>query len=174
MKSFYMTLPSNASMKTYPNNTLSHYYTTLPKRVRLEGEWECGLVEVHYTRSWYNMTDGHVDVFITDDDNRFVGFPIALEPQVIDDVADLVKKLNAKRAIDWRFRNDYPYEFVLEEDRVKIKLQPKTNSLNVFVPSSASTSVTSSIRGRGQRPSRPYFLQTSRVDSPVSTFTRTS
>ncbi len=41
---FYLTLPSNASMKMYPDNTLAHYITNLPQRIDLTGEWECGLV----------------------------------------------------------------------------------------------------------------------------------
>lgn len=52
---FYLTLPSNASMDTHPDNTLTHYVTTLPKRILLRGQWECGLVEVQYPHSWYNI-----------------------------------------------------------------------------------------------------------------------
>ena len=45
---FYMTLPSNASMKSHPDNTLAHYITDLPQRIDLTGEWECGLAETQY------------------------------------------------------------------------------------------------------------------------------
>ena len=51
----YLTLPSNASMSLYPGNTLTNYITALPQRVRLEGQWECGLVEIQYCHSWYNV-----------------------------------------------------------------------------------------------------------------------
>ena len=54
---FYLTLPSNASMHTHPDNTLTHYVTTLPKRILLQGQWECGLVEVQYPHSWHNVVD---------------------------------------------------------------------------------------------------------------------
>ena len=54
---FYLTLPSNASMKRHPENTLTHYVTTLPRRVDLSGEWECGAVSVQYPHPWYNVRE---------------------------------------------------------------------------------------------------------------------
>lgn len=50
-----MTLPSNASMKLYPSNTVAQYQTLLPQRIELEGKWEVGLVEFSYPVSWYNI-----------------------------------------------------------------------------------------------------------------------
>ena len=35
--------------------TLTHYITTLPQRVSLSGQWECGLVEIQYPHTWYNV-----------------------------------------------------------------------------------------------------------------------
>ena len=52
---FYLTLLSNASMKMYPDNTLAHYITDLPRRIDLTGEWECGLAEIQYQHTWYNI-----------------------------------------------------------------------------------------------------------------------
>ena len=52
---FYMTLPSNASMKMYPDNTLAHYITDLPRLIDMTGEWECGLAEIQYPHTWYNI-----------------------------------------------------------------------------------------------------------------------
>ena len=47
---FYLTLPSNAS-----NNTFAHYITDLPRLIDLTGEWECGLAEIQYSTTWYNI-----------------------------------------------------------------------------------------------------------------------
>ena len=52
---FYLTLPSSASLDLHPDNTLTHYITTLPQRVSLSGQWECGLVEIQYPHTWYNV-----------------------------------------------------------------------------------------------------------------------
>ena len=52
---FYLTLPSNSSMNYFPNNTLTHYTTKLPKIMDLDGTWEIGLAEIQYPHSWYNV-----------------------------------------------------------------------------------------------------------------------
>ena len=52
---FYLTLHSNASMNMYPDNMLAHYITDLPQRIDLTGEWECGLAEIQYPHTWYNI-----------------------------------------------------------------------------------------------------------------------
>ena len=55
---FFLTLPSNSSMHLFPENTLAHYQTQLAQPIHLEGTWECGLSEIFYPRSWYNVTKG--------------------------------------------------------------------------------------------------------------------
>ena len=59
---FYLVLPSNSSMSMYPNNTLAQYVTNLPRRIRLSGEWECGLTEIHYPHDWYNVRGARLTV----------------------------------------------------------------------------------------------------------------
>ena len=49
----YLTLPNNSSMNYFPNNTLTHYTTKLPKIMDLNGAWEIGLAEILYPHSWY-------------------------------------------------------------------------------------------------------------------------
>ena len=61
---FYVTLPSNASMKTHPDNTLTRYVTDLPQRIDLTSEWECGLAEIQYPHTWYNVTNNDVWLFL--------------------------------------------------------------------------------------------------------------
>ena len=61
---FYMTLPSNASMKTHLDNTLTHYITDLSQRIDLTGEWEFGLAEIQYPHTWYNVTENDVWLFL--------------------------------------------------------------------------------------------------------------
>ncbi len=58
---FYVTLPCNASSLVYPENRISSYTTRLAKAINLKGQWEVGLAEIEYPRSWYNFNDedGH-------------------------------------------------------------------------------------------------------------------
>ena len=61
---FYVTLPSNASMDTYPNNTVTDYATKLPHPLELDGQWEVGLVEMTYPITWYNVERGECHLLI--------------------------------------------------------------------------------------------------------------
>ena len=56
MAHFYLTLPSNSSMKFYPNNTVQKFTTRLENQISLNGEWEVGLFELEYKRSWYTIS----------------------------------------------------------------------------------------------------------------------
>ena len=48
MSHFYLTLPSNASMKYHENNTAAKYTTQLPNALDLNGDWEVALSEIIY------------------------------------------------------------------------------------------------------------------------------
>jgi hypothetical protein len=54
MSQFYITLPSDSSVKYFPNNTVAHYTTKLPESLNLNGDYEVGLSEIIYTKSWHN------------------------------------------------------------------------------------------------------------------------
>ena len=58
MAHFYVTLPSDNSIKFYPNNTVAHFTTKLPHRIRLDGDYEVGLAEFIYPHSWFNFSKG--------------------------------------------------------------------------------------------------------------------
>lgn len=58
MDQFYLTLPSNSSMEFYPNNTTAKFTTQLRRRITLHGNWEVGLVEIHFPHSFFNVRRG--------------------------------------------------------------------------------------------------------------------
>jgi hypothetical protein len=64
MSHFHLTLPSNASMKYYPGNTVAKYTTKLSNRIELDGDWEVGLAEIIYPNSWYNMKEEYMKEYI--------------------------------------------------------------------------------------------------------------
>ena len=45
-KIFYLTLPSNSSMTTFPDNTVANFRVKLPQTLDLSGRWEVGLTEI--------------------------------------------------------------------------------------------------------------------------------
>src|SRR5688572_14956928 len=55
MTHFYLTLPSNSSQELFPNNTLTEFTTQLPSTIELTNEWEVGLAEIMFPRSWYTI-----------------------------------------------------------------------------------------------------------------------
>ena len=50
----------------YPDNTLAHYITDLPRRIDMTGEWECRLAEIQYPHTWYNVTEEDVWFFLSE------------------------------------------------------------------------------------------------------------
>jgi len=50
--SFYITLPSNASLDLYPKNTLTNYTTQLPVPLKFDVPYEVALVEMVFRQSW--------------------------------------------------------------------------------------------------------------------------
>ena len=65
---FYLTLPSDGSMATFPNNTVAQFKTLLPQRIDLtDGEWEVGLSEMMYGTSVKNIfqEEAFFDLLIT-------------------------------------------------------------------------------------------------------------
>ena len=65
---FHLTLPSDGSMETFPDNTLAHFKTLLPQTLDLsEGEWEVGLTEMMFPNNLENIddvTEAMVDILI--------------------------------------------------------------------------------------------------------------
>ena len=54
---FLVTLPSNSSESTFPENTIANFTTYLPQEITLDGEYEAALCEIQYTNLFYNVPD---------------------------------------------------------------------------------------------------------------------
>ena len=52
---FYITLPSNASLDVYPNNTLTKYAVQLPRTLYVKDRYEVALAEIMYPVSWQTL-----------------------------------------------------------------------------------------------------------------------
>lgn len=62
---FYLALPSDSSMDSFPNNTLASVTTRLPHMLDLDGSWEMGLAEIQYPHSWYNVRKHELWILFT-------------------------------------------------------------------------------------------------------------
>jgi len=68
--SFYVTLPSNGSKKFFPENNTNSYKNQLAREIRVDGDWEVALTEIHYpqtTKSLENVGKIQILVFRFDD-----------------------------------------------------------------------------------------------------------
>lgn len=116
-----MVLPSNASMKVHPNNTLTEYTVELPSRIHLEGKYEVAMHSIEYTRSWNNVKKGENIIKISingisadfeiehgyyereqdvvDMINYYVADAIEKKERVDDTVKKLTRKLDSNKFI---------------------------------------------------------------------------
>ena len=108
---FYMTLPNNASMKTHLDNTLIHYITDLPQRIDLTGEWECGLAEIQYPHTWYNVTENDVWLFLNtidaSDTSRRTKLPCGYYDNPLTLMYHVIKGLYSLRTEETRAQMSY-------------------------------------------------------------------
>ena len=91
MSSFYVTLPSNASLDVYPNNTLTDYHVELPVPIHLDGKYEVALHSMQYTRSWDNISEGDTKIKFSIND---VKAKFNLEIGHYSDPEDLIEIIN--------------------------------------------------------------------------------
>jgi len=86
--SFYVTLPSNASVELYSENTATNYTTQLKLPLKFDIPYEVALVEMIYKHSWMNYL-GTFTYSLEGDENEFELFISDGE-----DFSNLVKRIN--------------------------------------------------------------------------------
>jgi len=98
MSHFYLTLPSNSSMKCYEGNTAAKYTTKIPSTIDLSGDWEVALSEIIYPTKMLHTVNGldcTIRVFTRGEYNEDLYLPDVVydDPAIL--IADLIEvKLN--------------------------------------------------------------------------------
>lgn len=106
---FTIVLPSNASMDIYPDNKLSHFKVRLPQRIELTNDWVCGLSEISFTKSWYNIPNReNVSISNYPIDNKLPIIQVDVGNH--DKAEDLINHINSKIQSQW---SDYLFEIPL-------------------------------------------------------------
>ncbi len=72
---FYVTLPSNTSADTFPNNTPSEYTAKLSQRIELSGEWEVALHTISYVK-WNTIKPNKESVHYIANGTKKTGLPL--------------------------------------------------------------------------------------------------
>ena len=93
---FYVVLPSNSSMKYFPDNKTPNFVTKLSRTLQLDGEWEVGLAEIDYPHTWYNIREGKNSVEIYAPDKFYLLFQTveySIYPGYYEKVEDVIDAL---------------------------------------------------------------------------------
>jgi len=105
---FHLTLPSNASMNIYPDNTLSDFSIQPPQPIELNGDWEVCLKEIQYPRIWSNVRKKENHFYVTDPS----GIPTAYimkegyypsADEIIQGIKEVIDDKTAKDSIDLQY-----------------------------------------------------------------------
>ena len=89
---FYITLPSDTSTDTFPNNTPSEYTTKLSQRIELNGKWEVALHSVSYVKWNTIKLNGESVHYVTNDGTKKTG---SLLKDYYESVKEYVAAMNA-------------------------------------------------------------------------------
>ena len=121
MDQFYITLPSNTL--TDLNNTQSKFIVRLPQKLRLHGDWECGLCQIIYPHNWETLRSNETDIVINDklDEHTFtVKIPVGCYDSVQDVISAMQFSIRNENSILEELVKFLHYESI---KRVYIKIQ---------------------------------------------------
>ena len=124
-------------MDFYPDNKISQFVTQLPQPIRLEGQWEVGLVEIIYPHTWFNVPHRVEDRTFTvnaespNAPGHYVGYPFSI-PKGFYTIETLLSRVENKAN---RLLN------LTTNDRVRLSYDPVTrvvtsdlNDVALYVP----------------------------------------
>jgi hypothetical protein len=92
MNHWYLTLPSNSSMKVYTENSCAKYTTKIPENIDLNGDWEVALSEIIYPNKMVHVVNG-LDCIIRTIVRGALNEALQLPDEDYDDPATLMEDL---------------------------------------------------------------------------------
>jgi hypothetical protein len=99
--SFYVTLPSNASPKIFPDNKPSHFFVKLPQTIDVSSQYEVGLVEIQFPNTYCNVLEDEVWVHYYDppseakeDEKSKSSVKLRLPPGLYNSIDHIIDELN--------------------------------------------------------------------------------
>ena len=121
---FYLHLPSNSSLDKFPNNTLTEYRVGLPQSVSLTGDWEVGLVEIHYPHSWNNVQGNFQDRFYVRKQELSEVWEVLIIPSgYYASIEAILSKMQELVDNEKRFNDDVRFSYDTLSRKVTVHLQ---------------------------------------------------
>ncbi len=117
---FYLTLPSNASLDTFPDNKTTSYRVKLPQNIDLEGSWEVGLYSITYPNTWYTLQDNFdTHVYYADRSGTFSTVHVSYG--YYETMQELIKAMNKVLARDVNDNIKFTYNVLTGKVTVQLK-----------------------------------------------------
>lgn len=93
---FHITIPSDSSMKLFPDNTTTHFMVQLPRRLTLNGRWSVALVEIEYPQTFSAIpnTEFEKNIWIYHGENQYT---IEIPEFLWQDANDVVRFLQKNK-----------------------------------------------------------------------------
>ena len=113
---FYLTLPSNSSLKYFPENNAAEFKTKLAQTINLRGTWEVALAEIQYCRSWTNVSDDMLFYYGTPASPR----RLTIEAGYYETLEDLLDILQNK--LDETVKDQIKFKYRKHIGKVQISL----------------------------------------------------
>lgn len=137
-KWFYVVLPSNSSMKTFPNNTLHSFKIKVPFSLPSdEGGWSVGMSEIQYPSAIKNIVGGYMEVRFSNESMPMV-IPMydgmfKTIPSVIDQINTVLRNAQLENKVVLTYdeiRNRVIFE--IKDDRDGFGISFSQNVLNIL------------------------------------------
>ena len=121
--SFYVTLPSNASMDINPRNTLASFKVAMPKTLHVNHGYEVGLAEIHYPHTWETFADPnqYSIALEMEDTQRTISFTrgyYSTVEELVDEIRNSIRNAYVQRGYNG--------------DEVRLKYNPISQKIRVL------------------------------------------
>ena len=127
-ESFPIQLYSNVeSPFSHRQNTVANFVTKLAEKIVLEGEWEVGLAEVSYTKSWFNIREDQALDLFTSAQEIHQNNESILRAGHYKNVEELVDKINEK----YRVFQSEAYRLIVKKSPI-LRYDPIVNRIFII------------------------------------------
>lgn len=130
--SFYVTLPSNSSMGIYPNNQPGHFFVELPQTIELSSQYEVGLAEIQFPRTYFNILQDDVWIEYSPPEGK-ASVRVTLPPGLYTAPDDLIDPLN-QLIMGTEVSGKTRVRFNVREEKAIVKLYEKGAKARISEP----------------------------------------
>ena len=135
-ENFYVHLTSNVT-PTSPDqlgNSIGNYVTRLNRRLNLNEDWEVGVTDISYTKSWYNIFSDQT-LLIIDENNQITNMVQQLPAGNYEEIDELVSAINKILQDTTSEGVAYPPQLLYhkQSNKIKIRLGAKSDGENFYL-----------------------------------------